>query len=147
MKKSTNYKIKPFEYKKTKLCPICNSKLKIEYYKYKDNILKGVFYKSKNKICINKDHMYSTENQYDDDYDVFFTEIIGLNKILTEYEYVFSYFGNGIIDFAYTNPQNLDIHTTTTRFDLTRKKKLAYKIREAILNQNENLLKKIMLLL
>lgn len=137
-----NYKITPFEYKKTKLCPICNSKLKIEYFKDIDD---GV--KNKKKICEGKGHYYLLNNEYGDSYNLFFLERVSLNKALINYEYDFIYYHNGGMYFTYNIPTDPNLSTARTKFNLTRKKKLAYKIREAILNQNENLLKKIMLLL
>lgn len=143
MKKSTNYKIKPFEYKKTKLCPICNSKLKIEYFKDIDYV------KNKKKICKSKDHIYLINNEYSDNYDVFFLERVGLNKTVIDssYEYDFIYYCDKRIFFNYNIPTESNIGSARTIFDLSDNEDLAYKIKEAILNQNENFLKKVLMLL
>jgi len=86
-----NYKITPFEYKKTKLCPICNSKLEIKHHQDYDDV------KNKRKICKDKGHLFLLNNEYGENYDHFYLERVGLNKTVIDSNYEYDKWANTIL--------------------------------------------------
>lgn len=138
-----NYKITPFEYKKTKLCPICNSKLEIKHHQDYDDV------KNKRKICKDKGHLFLLNNEYGENYDHFYLERVGLNKTVIDsnYEYDFIFYFDKRMFFKYNIPTDSNLISARTIFDLSNNEDLAFRIREAILDKNKNFLKKLLLIL
>lgn len=93
--------------------------------------------------------IYLLNNEYGDNYDIFFLERVGLNETIIDssYEYDFIFYFDKRMFFNYNIPTDSNLISARTIFDLTNNEDLAFKIREAILDKNENLLKKVLMLL